>query len=70
MHRPETKGEVMKAYRLGGHHKVTIIEYDETQPADKNGQRPSDKLIATAQTEESAQLINRALGHWRKFEEA
>lgn len=60
----------MKAYRVGKSHKVTIIEYDETEPADKDGRRPSDRLIATAQTEKSAQLINRALGHWRKFEEA
>lgn len=59
----------MKAYRVGKGHKVTIIEFEESEPADKEGRRPSDRLIATAQTPEHAQLINRALGHWRKFEE-
>ena len=59
----------MKAYRMGGHHKVTLIEFEDSETPDKDGRRPSDRLIATAQTEEDARLINRALGHWRKFEE-
>lgn len=59
----------MRAYRVGSSHKVTIIEFDDSEPADKQGKRPSDRLIATAQTSEDAQLINRALGHWRKFED-
>lgn len=59
----------MKAYRLGKSHKVTLIEYDESETPDKEGRRPSDRLIATAQTIDDALLINRALGNWRKFEE-
>ena len=59
----------MKIYRKGGHHKVTIIESDEAETPDKDGRRPSDRLMATAQTEAYADLIVRALGHQRKFED-
>lgn len=60
----------MLGYRVGSSHKVTLIEFDETETPDKDGRRPSDRLIATAQTQRDAQLINRSLGHWRKFEES
>jgi hypothetical protein len=59
----------MKGYRVGKGHKVTIIEFDESETPDKEGRRPSDQLIATAQSPEKAQFINRALAHWRKFED-
>jgi hypothetical protein len=59
----------MKMYRTGNCWGVTIVESEESETANDRGRRKSDRLIATAQTQEDANLIVRALAHWRKFEE-
>lgn len=40
---------------------MTIVEFDDSETADKQGHRPSDRLIGMARTEEDADLLVRAL---------
>jgi hypothetical protein len=51
----------VKRYRVGGHHKVTIIEYDDADHPDDRGRRPSDRLVAMARTDEDADALVRGL---------
>jgi hypothetical protein len=51
----------MKGYRIGGCHKVTLIEYDDTETPDENGRRPSDRLLGMTRTEEDALFIVNSL---------
>lgn len=46
-----------RTYRVGAHHRVTIIESDDAETPDEGGRRPSDRLMATAQTVEDAEYI-------------
>ena len=51
----------MKIYRVGSSWGVTVVEADDAQIARADGRRPSDRLMATAQGKEDAELIVRAL---------
>lgn len=48
-------------YRVGGHWHVTVVEYDNDEPADKDGRRTTDRLICMATSEIDAQRIVTAL---------
>lgn len=51
----------MKRYRTGGHHRITVIEYDTRELADREGRRPSDRLIGMVLTEADANRVVTAL---------
>lgn len=51
----------MKGYRVGSHHLVTIIETDNDDPPGLTRRHDNDRLMATAQTAEDAELIVTAL---------
>lgn len=40
---------------------MTIVEFDDSETADKQGHRPSDRLIGMTRTEEDAEFVVRAL---------
>jgi hypothetical protein len=51
----------MVIYRTGGCWGVTIVEFDDDEPADDRGHRPSDRLVAMARTVEDADMIVRKM---------
>jgi hypothetical protein len=53
-----------RSWRVGGHHGVTIIEFDPADKPDDQGRRPSDSLVAvvTNGSEDFAAEIVFALG--------
>lgn len=48
-------------YRVGAHWGTTIIEIDLIETPDAEGRRPSDRLVALAQTPEDAARMVRLL---------
>lgn len=44
-------------YRVGSHWPTTIIEYDSDQVPDREGRRPSDRLVAMAQSAADANVL-------------
>lgn len=53
----------MLRYRVGSCWRTTIVQYDDSQAADEDGRRPSDRLVAMGSTAQDAYnltvLLNR-----------
>jgi hypothetical protein len=48
-------------FRIGAHHRTTIIRYLTEETPDDQGRRPSDRLWALAQDAEKAEIMVRLL---------
>lgn len=51
----------MKAYRVGAHWGVTVVETDTHETPNEQGRRPGDRLICLATSPEGAEYIVTAL---------
>lgn len=48
-------------YRVGGHWRVTVVQYHRLEEPDRDGRRPSDRLICMAASELDAVRIVAAM---------
>jgi len=48
-------------WRVGNHWRRTVIAYEEYDPADSDGRRPSDRLIGVMDTEGLARRVVEAV---------
>jgi len=48
-------------FRVGGHARVTVWQYDADEQPDGDGRRPSDRLLCMASSEHDAKRIASAM---------